>query len=216
MHFEFLIEDMSGKKFLDILLPKIIHQPNTYKVISYKGIGRIPKNLNSAGNAQARILLTQLPNLIKGYGKTYEGYGPDYKACVFIICDLDNKDITEFRAELDEILHNSNPKPKTYFCIAIEEGEAWFLGDLPAIVAAYPSAKKNVLNSYVNDSICGTWEVLADAIYVGGAPALSAKGWQNVGKEKYQWAENITPHMSICPNSSPSFKYFMGKLLPLL
>ena len=216
MHFEFLIEDMSGKKFLDILLPKIIHPPHTFKVISYRGIGKIPTNLNAKGNPQARILLTQLPSLIRGYGKTYAGYGDSYDACVFVLCDLDNKNLSDFRDQLDAVLDNCTIKPTTYFCIAVEEGEAWLLGDLNAIRKAYPSAKDSILDAYTNDSICGTWEVLADAVYPGGATALKLKGWQAAGKEKSEWAEKITPHMSVCPNSSPSFKYFMSKLMPLL
>ena len=48
--------------------------------------------------------------------------------------------------------------------MAIEEGEAWLLGDIPAIQSVYPNAKNAVLNGYENDSICGTWEKLADAV----------------------------------------------------
>ncbi|MDO9141925.1 MAG: hypothetical protein Q7U38_16515 [Methylobacter sp.] len=28
--------------------------------------------------------------------------------------------------------------------------------------------KEVVLNAYISDSICGTWELLADAVYKGG------------------------------------------------
>lgn len=45
MHFEILVEDQSGKKTLDILLPKILGGKHTFKVHPYKGIGQIPKNL---------------------------------------------------------------------------------------------------------------------------------------------------------------------------
>ena len=71
MHFEILIEDQSGKKTLDILMPKIIGRKHTYRVISYRGIGRIPKNLKSRTEARNRILLDRLPELLKGYGNTY-------------------------------------------------------------------------------------------------------------------------------------------------
>ena len=43
MHFEILVEDQSGKKALDILVPKIIGDEHTFKVISYKGLGHIPE-----------------------------------------------------------------------------------------------------------------------------------------------------------------------------
>jgi hypothetical protein len=109
-----------------------------------------------------------------------------------------------------------NPKPKTRFCVAIEENEAWFLGDISAIKKAYPKAKDSVLNTYINDSICGTWEKLADAIFPGGSTSLSKKGWQAIGTEKSKWAEKITPHMNVNNNASPSFRYFQTKIMELI
>lgn len=211
MHFEILVEDQSGKKALDILLPKIIDDSHTFIVHPYKGIGRIPRNMRDADDAGKRILLDNLPKLLKGYGRTFAGY-QNYSAAVILVCDLDHKCQKTFRNQLYKILTSCDPKPRTRFCFAIEEGEAWFLGDLIAVKAAYPYVKDAVLNSYVNDSICGTWEKLADAIYKGGAARLSAKGWQAVGKEKSRWAEEITPHMSIDNNQSPSFCHFREKI----
>lgn len=210
MHFEILVEDRSGQKMLDILVPKIIGADHTFKVIAYKGVGRIPKK-NAGVDASKRMLLDNLPRLLKGYGKSW----PNYPAAVFVVCDLDDKCLKTFRQELYAVLNACNPRPETRFCIAVEEGEAWLLGDTPAVKTAYPRAKDWVLNTYVNDSICGTWEYLADAIYTGGSAALSAKGWQAVGAEKSQWAEKITPHMDVENNASPSFIYLQKKLLAL-
>ena len=215
MHFEILVEDQSGKKALDILVPKIITDEHTYKVHPYKGIGRIPKNLNGKADASRRILLDQLPRLLRGYGNSFANYPDDYPAVVILICDLDGKCLKTFRQELFAILDTCNPKPETRFCIAIEEGEAWFLGDIPAIKAAYPKSKVFFLNSYENDAICGTWEHLADAVFPGGAQALSDKGWQAIGAEKSAWSERIAPHMDVANNSSPSFCYFKTTLQKL-
>lgn len=215
MHFEILVEDQSGKKALDILVPKIIGDDHTFKVYAYKGIGHIPKNLSNRGNASKRILLDQLPKLLRGYGRAFANYPDNYPAAVIVVCDLDDKCLQTFRQELFNILNACNPQPETRFCISIEEGEAWFLGDIPAVKSAYPKAKDVVLNAYANDSICGTWECLADAVYNGGSAALSAKGWQAVGAEKSQWAEKITLHMDVTNNASPSFAYFKQKLLEL-
>lgn len=213
MHFEILIEDQSGKKVLDILTPKIIPEENhTFKVHGYKGIGRLPKDLKPKSDASKRILLDQLKRLLAGYGKAYPA---NYKAVVIVVCDLDNKCLRGFREELFAILNSCDPKPVTRFCIAIEEGEAWFLGDLPAIRLAYSKAKDAVLKKYVNDSICGTWELLAEAIYSGGAAALSKKGWHAIGAEKSIWAEKISPHMKVNHNISPSFIYFRDKIREL-
>jgi hypothetical protein len=211
MHFEILVEDQSGKKALDIIVPKIIGENHTFRVIDYKGIGRIPKNLKSGGDANKRILLANLPKALAGYGKSWP---PGY-AAVIVVCDLDDKCLKSFRSELFDLLNTCNPRPETRFCIAIEEGEAWFLGDISAIKKAYPKAKSSVLSSYVNDSICGTWEQLADSIYKGGSQRLSCQGWQAIGAEKSVWAENITPHMDFDNNASPSFNYFLKKLKKL-
>jgi hypothetical protein len=220
VHFEILVEDQSGKKALEILVPKIIGSAHTFRVFSYKGIGHIPGNMKEAKGARKRILLNNLPRLLKGYGKTFHGYSKDmknnYQGVVIVVCDLDDKCLKTFRQELFKILDACNPKPETRFCIAIEEGEAWFLGDLNAIRMAYPKAKDSILESYINDSICGTWEKLADAVYSGGSSKLSGLGWQAVGKEKSKWAEEIAPAMDVKNNNSPSFCYFRRKLLELL
>ncbi len=215
MRFEILVEDRSGKKALDILVPKIVGDAHTFVVHPYKGIGRIPRDMKDTKAAEKRILLDNLPKLLKGYGRTFGGHANRYGAVVILVCDLDDKCLKAFRQNLFEILNACSPKPETRFCIAIEEGEAWFLGDLNAVKLSYPKAKNNVLISYVNDSICGTWETLADAIYPGGSHALSAKGWQAVGIEKSKWAETIAPKMVITGNNSPSFCYLRGKLQEL-
>ena len=216
MHFEVLVEDQSGKKALDILIPKIIGDQHTFRVIEYRGIGRIPRNLKSGVEANKRILLDRLPSLLRGYGKTFADYPPNYPAAVILVCDLDDKCLKEFRQELFTVLNACNPKPETRFCIAIEEGEAWLLGDIPAIKAAYPKAKDNVLGRYKNDAICGTWELLADAVSQGGANGLKKKGWAAVGQEKSIWAERIAPHMDVAINASPSFCYFQKKIRELI
>ncbi len=208
MHFEILGEDLSGKKMLDILMPKLIGNQHTFKVTDYRGIGRIPKNLTNATDVSKRILLNQLPRLLRGFGRTFANYPADFPAAVIVVCDLDDRCLKAFREELFRVLNVCNPKPETRFCIAIEEGEAWFLGDISAIKAAYPKAKDNILNGYQSDSICGTWELLADAIFAGGSNAL--------GKEKSAWAQKITPEMNVDKNASPSFCYFRDKIRELI
>jgi hypothetical protein len=216
MHLEILVEDQSGKALLDIAVQRMISDPHTYQVRPYKGIGRIPKNLGKGGDPSKRILLDQLPRLLRGYGAAFAKYPADYKAAVIVVCDLDDKNLEAFCAELVAILDACSPKPNAQFCLAIEEGEAWLLGDLPAIMKAYPNARRNVLQQYVNDSICGTWEKLADAICPGGAKALSDDGWQAIGAEKSRWAKNITPYMEFLANRSPSFCRFRDKVQALV
>ena len=207
MHFEILVEDASGKIVLESILGKILGpntQDHTYRIISYKGIGRIPKDLRGTTDPRKRILLDQLPKLLRGYGKSLQ----DFPAAVVVVVDLDNKDCLVFKQEMLDILNNCNPQPTTLFRIAIEEGEAWLLGDPNAVKAAYPRAKEQVLNAYAQDSICGTWEKLADAVYPGGSQKLKQFGWPRTGLAKCEWANNIAPYLDVESNQSRSFQIF--------
>jgi len=206
MHFEFLTEDQSSGKAMAIILPKLLQKGNTYRIHQYKGMGRIPKGLRPKSDAKKRILLDQLPKILRGYGRS------PHSGIIVVICDLDDKNKRQFLSTLHNVLNVCDPKPKALFCLAIEEFEAWYLGDLPAILKAYPRAKQNVLNSYVNDSICGTWELLADAVYKGGNKALSKKGWWAVGEQKSIWAREISPYMDVENNQSPSFREMRAQL----
>jgi len=207
MHFEILIEDLSGKEALEVLVPRIIGDDHTYRIFPYKGLGTIPKGLQGSIDPMKRILLDRLPKVLSGYGKSLTN-----GEVVIVVCDLDDKCLKAFREELYRILEMCDPRPKACFCIAIEEGEAWYLGDIAAIRMAYPHAKMTVLHSYENDSICGTWELLANAVYPGGSEKLKQLGWQQIGKEKSTWAKKITPHMNVEMNNSPSFCCFRQKL----
>ena len=215
MHFEILVEDQSGKRMLDILIPKIIGDQHTFRVIDYRGTGHIPINLASSTDIRNRLLLNQLPRLLRGYGNTFANSPANYSAAVILVCDLDDRCLKVFREELFAVLNACNPKPEIRFCIAIEEGEAWLLGDLPAIKVAYPNARDNVLDRYENDSICGTWELLADTVSQGGANRLRSEGWRSIGREKSAWAERVSPHMNVEVNKSPSFCYFRQKIREL-
>ena len=207
VHFEVLVEDASGRIALEAILEKILcpnRQNNTYRIISYKGIGRIPKNLRGTTDPQKRILLDRLPKLLRGYGKSLQ----NIRAAVVVVVDLDNKDCLIFKREMLDILNACKPQPTTLFRIAIEEGEAWLLGDPNAVKAAYPHAKEQVLNAYAQDSICGTWEKLADAIYPGGAQKLKRLGYPLIGQTKCEWAKRIAPHLDVESNQSGSFQVF--------
>ena len=214
MHFEILVEDQSGKRALDLLVPKIIGKPRTFRVISYRGIGHLPTNLRRGSDPGKRLLLDHLPRLLRGYGKAFQSHR-NYRAAVIVVCDLDDRCLKLFRQDLCGVLAACNPPPETRFCIAIEEGEAWLLGDLQAVEAAYPAADRSVLRRYRNDDICGTWELLADAVYRGGAAGLERSGRHAVGREKSEWAKHIAPHMDVDRNASPSFQYFRERVRAL-
>ncbi|MFG9904576.1 hypothetical protein ACG3RT_00995 [Pseudomonas aeruginosa] len=213
MHIEVLVEDSSGAKLIEALMPHVIGlegEPHTWRIHPYKGIGRIPKGLTTQADPAKRALLNQLPRLLSGYGKT-----PGIDAVV-VVLDNDNRDCKGFLAELKAVLQGCNPAPTTLFRLAIEEMEAWLLGDRDALLAAYPRAKRDVLGRYAQDSICGTWELLADAVYPGGQNAVRKLGWPLPGQIKHEWAEKIAPHMNVEANMSHSFGKFRDGLRRLV
>lgn len=211
MHFEILVEDRSGKMLIDKLMEKLINGCSsgiTYRTIAYSGIGKLPKNLDKASDPSKRVLLNKLPQLLRGYGKSLTD-----DSALIIVVDCDKRNCADFKQELINALNSSCIlQPKTAFCIAIEEMEAWLLGDMEALLKAYPSARKNVLEAYVQDSQNGTWEQLADAIYSQKAHGLKKRGYPDIGVVKCEWADRISSYMRIDNNISPSFRYFIRKI----
>jgi hypothetical protein len=202
MHIEVLVEDSSGAKLIEMLLPRLIGEqgePHTWRLHSYKGIGRLPPGLAPKTDPVRSFLLSKLPGILAAHGKT-----PGIDAVV-VILDSDRRNCKDFLEELKDVLRQCQPAPNTLFRLAIEEMEAWLLGDRPALLAAYPRAKREVLGRYVQDSVCGTWELLADAVHPGGAAAIRKAGWPLPGQLKHEWVGKIGPQMDIDCNSSPSF-----------
>lgn len=202
MHIEILVEDSSGEKLLQFLLPQFLGpqgKPHSWRLHAYKGIGRIPRKLVTKSDPTKRILLEQLPKLLRGYGKT-----PGIDAVV-VVLDTDKRDCTAFLAELKSAADSCSPALNTLFRLAIEEVEAWYFGDHDALLAAYPRAKPDVLKKYVQDSVCDTWELLADAVHPGGSAAIKKAGWPLPGQVKHEWAKKIGPLMNPEQNISPSF-----------
>ena len=206
MHFEVLIEDQSGRMALEVILEKILGAngvEHSWKLHPYRGAGHIPRDLRGVVDPRKRLLLDRLPSLLRGYGKSLQD-----SSSVIVVVDLDKRDCMAFKQELLDLLETCDPCPRTLFRIAIEESEAWLLGDREAVKTAYPRAKNSILDNYVQDSICGTWEILADAIHPGGASRLKQLGYRDTGEVKCEWAKQIAPHMNVDENQSVSFQVF--------
>ena len=209
MHFEILVEGQAELTALSILMKKIIGNyghPHTWKIHKHRGIGQIPDNPDAQPDTHNQTLLHNLPSKLRAYG--YEGRDD---VAVVVLVDLDDRpDCVNFKNELIDLLAYCNQKPKVLFRIAIEELEAWFFGDHQAIKRAYPNVKQQVLEAYAQDSQCGTWEQLADAIYPGGLTALGQYGKRSVRilEQKRTWAKEICPQLNVVLNQSPSFQAF--------
>ena len=206
MHFEVLVEDLSGSIAVEHTLEKILgtnHTEHSWRMHPYKGKGQLPDNLYERPDSKNQQLLNNLPSLLRGFGKSL-----DDSSSVVVVVDLDDDDCLKFKQDLLNVLNACNPPPQTLFRIAIEESEAWLLGDHAAVKSAYPSAKQAVLNGYVQDGICGTWEVMANAVHPGGSAHLKALGYPAAGMAKCEWAREVAPHMDIGSNKSRSFQVF--------
>ena len=208
MHFEILAEDLSGKIIVEAVVEKILSSisgEHSYRVIPYRGLGHIPENLGGTADPRRRLLLEKLPRLLRGYGKSLR----DFPAAVIVVVDADDRDCVAFKREMLDVLESCNPKPDTLFRLAVEEIEAWLLGDQRAVRSAYPNARESALSNYVQDSICDTWEKLADAIYPGGSRRLKPLGYPEVGRVKCEWAMKIAKNLEPDANLSVSFQVFL-------
>ncbi len=96
--------------------------------------------------------------------------------------------------------------------IMIEELEAWFFGDIPALTKAYPKVSKNLSQNAKyrdpDDIKCGTWEALQEV--------LQRTGYHQGGLEKLKVAKDISPQMNPPKNTSKSFQVFHLCLLEIM
>lgn len=171
-YIEILIEDKSGGILVEEIMNKYVMDKEniTYKIHSFKGIGKIPLKANKISQIKSKRLLTDLPMYLKGMDTSLKNM-PGKKA-IFVILDSDDEDCTNMKRSLVQMYQELRISIQVFFCIAIEEMEAWLLGDSEALVTAYPMAKRPLLQKYVQDSIIGTWEYLADIVYKGGLQNL--------------------------------------------
>lgn len=203
MHIEVLVEDSSGAALMTHLMPKLLGdaaQDHTWRIKGYKGIGHIPRNMTSQSDAAKKTLLDNLPRILEGYGRT-----PGYDA-VLVLVDTDDRNVAHFRRDLRAVLTQCQHAPRTVFGLATEEIEAWYFGDRTALLEAFPNADKKVLQKYQQDAICGTWEMLADALVKGGSAGLKKQGFHKAGEFKHECANRIGPLMDVTRNQSPSFE----------
>ncbi|MGC8491308.1 MAG: hypothetical protein ACP5SH_06190, partial [Syntrophobacteraceae bacterium] len=121
--------------------------------------------------------------------------------------DLDHDACLELKGRMLNLLDYCKPPPMTIFRMAIEEIEAFYLGDKSAIRAAFPKCKLSRMDSYIQDSICGTWEVFKAVI-------------GEEGEDKVEWGRlmgsTLTTRWSgTSANNSHSFRQFCKGLLRL-
>lgn len=213
-YIEILIEDKSGGILVEHIMAKYVMNKEyiTYQIHCFKGIGKIPFKANRMSQIKSKRLLTDLPMYLKGMDASLKDM-PGKKA-IFVLLDSDDEDCAKLKCSLMQMCQELEISIEVFFCIAIEEMEAWLLGDSEAVLKAYPMAKRHLLQKYVQDSIIGTWEFLADIVYKGGIQSLkrNASSYYEIGEFKCKCAESIGELLDIRKNVSPSFNYFIRKL----
>ena len=206
MLIEILSEDKSGAVVVERSVERICDAEGTRAQINvrpHRGCGSLPKDQNAKPPKFASSLLDLLPAKLRAYNNVYKG-----KDLILIIAlDTDNNDPEPMRKEIYEAARTYAPDIRSVVGLSTEEIEAWMLGDRAAVIEAYPDCDKKVLDSYEQDSVCGTWEVLCRAIS-DDYDELIDIGYPAIGHYKAQWASKISRFLEPENNVSPSFTTF--------
>ena len=197
-HLEIHVEEPSMEAFLNAWLPRCLPRHCTFEIHPYQG----------------------KPALLRQIGKRLRGYAnwmpAEYRIVVVIDCDRD--DCEELKSRLEQICERSGlrsrraaggPDWQVVTRIAIEELEAWYFGDWPAVRAAYPRVPANIPGQALRQG--------PDAIRGGTSEAfervLQRHGYFKQGLAKVQAATDIGKHIDPARNRSPSFAVFRDAIL---
>ena len=165
MHIELLVEEPSAEAALQVLLPKILPAHVSFAVHPHQG---------------KADLLGKLRDRLSGYRAWLP---PDWR--VVVLLDEDRQDCVLTKRQLEAYARQVGLLTKTASRdsfhvvnrLAIEELEAWFVGDVPALVAAYPKVPPTLgqrARFRDPDRIAGgTWEALS-ACFSRRATSLTA------------------------------------------
>lgn len=203
MRIHVLVEGPSEKAFLELWLPRFLPPQHSFKIIPHRGKGRIPGDALRKPDPKRQGLLDQLPAKLRAYGR---GLRPDTDR-ILVLVDLDHEDCLDLKNRMLNLLNYCEPPPTALFRIAIEEVEAFYLGDKSAIRTAFPRSKLSKMDSYTQDSICDTWELFQEVI-------------GETREDKVEWAKLIGPHLTTewrgrLANNSNSFRQFCKGILRL-
>ncbi|MBO8093443.1 MAG: DUF4276 family protein [Prosthecochloris sp.] len=194
MTIELILEEPSAEAAMRLIMPKIL-------------AGRAEVNYINMRNKSR--LLQELPARLRGYKEQIRS-GADIRIVVLI--DRDSDDCEALKSRLEQMAYEaglatrSRPLENGQFFvvnrIAVEELEAWFIGDPEALRAAFTSLRRvEIPKSFKNPDTNGTWEQLhrflkKQGIYRGHYPKIEA-------------AKSIARHMDVSRNASRSFQQFV-------
>lgn len=181
-HLEVIVEEPSAKAALQCLLPRILGESLTFEIYDH-------------GCKQE--LLARLPDRLRGYVR----WLPDNWR-IIVVVDKDQDDFDGLVGRLEEVACAAGVSVgRVFFCLAVEELEAWFFGDWEAVREAYPRVSASIPQQAkyrAPDAIQGgTWEAFERV--------LKRAGYFQTGLRKIEAARNVASCMLPERNTSPSF-----------
>ncbi|MGH3920731.1 MAG: DUF4276 family protein [Pseudonocardiaceae bacterium] len=194
MNLEVLVEERSAEQALRTLLPRIVPDID-FEIRVFRG---------------KSDLLKKLPSRLKGYATRID----QADTYLIVLVDRDDDDCLALKKDMEKMtaaagLLTAATAPEIRRAnvinrIAIEELEAWFFGDIPALCAAYPripvSLGKQAKYRNPDAILGGTCEALE---YV-----LRKHNYHRGGLPKVAAATAIAQHMNVDVNRSRSFSVF--------
>lgn len=197
----FLLEEPSAEALLRDFLPKLLPVGTESEFVVFQGKKDLLTNLRARLNAYRRWIPA------------------DWR--IVVLVDKDREDCRVLKRRLEQAAKSAGFATKTQpnadgrFVvlnrIAVEELEAWFFGDVPALVSAYPRvlATLGIRSAYRDpDAIAGgTWEALERE--------LQRAGYYGGGLPKIEVARAMAAHMEPNRNTSASFQEFRAGLAAL-
>ena len=189
-----LVEEPSMERALEQLLPRMLAEAD-FQIIRFQC---------------KDDLLKQLPARLRGYSNWLPATWT-----VLVLVDRDDDDCRALKQAMEKVAADAGLLSKTRAGhgkpfqvvnrIAIEELEAWFFGDWPAVQAAYPrvSATQASKQGFRDpDAVLGgTWEALERV--------LKQAGYFKTGLRKMECAKAVAQNMDPLKNSSRSFQAFV-------
>lgn len=183
---EFLLEEQSMATVLEILLPKIL--PPKW-VLNYNVFLRPHEGKSD--------LRRSIPRKIRSFAHETQPVG------IIILHDQDANDCRVLKQDLISLCHNAlsgGPVSPNLIRIVCRELEAWYLGDMAAIQAAYPRFQadrhQNKAKFRIPDA-CNAKDELRKIL----------REFQPISS-----ARAIAPHLDISVNQSVSFQCFVNGL----
>lgn len=181
---EFLLEEASMAEVLKIILPKIL--PDGWQLYN---------NVFLRVHEGKSDLQKSIPKKFKAYSH----FTP--KVGVIIMHDQDSFDCKSLKNVLTDLCRQPGVEIPFLIRIVCRELESWYLGDMPAIEAAYPNFKSEKFmkkSKFRNPDTCNAKDELRKIL-----PEL-----QQIGS-----AQAISPHLKIGDNRSESFNQFISGLI---